>query len=92
MSHIRSREFEDLPNWTTPHEMISDTASDHMAHSTGHSAGHSSVHASAKPALGTSINADDIRVALEKFGTIPKSSRIGAYLGEYIAIYTKNNH
>ena len=32
--------------------------------------------------LGSSIEAEDIKEALEKFGTIPKSSRIGAYLGE----------
>ena len=36
--------------------------------------------------VGTSIEAEDIRDALEKFGTIPKSSRIGAYLGTYHAL------
>ena len=92
--YLRSREFEDLPNFTGggyPAELHQHSSSSSVAggvvHSPSLTGGVSSTHQQQLPPpntsrIGMSIEAEDIRIALEKFGTIPKSSRIGAYLGK----------
>ena len=92
--YFRSREFEDLPNFTGGgypselHQQVSSSIAGGVVHSPSLTGGVSSTHQQQQlpppntSRIGMSIEAEDIRIALEKFGTIPKSSRIGAYLGK----------
>ena len=93
LCYFRSREFEDLPNFTGGgypselHQQASSSVAGGVVHSPSLTGGVSSTHQQQLPPpntsrIGMSIEAEDIRIALEKFGTIPKSSRIGAYLGK----------